>query len=217
MAKEELEEFSYRSIIGLILENKYRPGDFLLETEISEKLNISRTPVRSALSRLTAEGFLEKRKKRGCYIPVPNTEEAVHVFSARQLIEGKTAALAAVNASGGDIVQMQNILDEEKEYYRSGKHEKLPTVNAKLHTKIAEASRNIYLEKYCKNILWRSGIYILFFTGIFSNRDKTADHDISLEQHNEIFKAISEGKSDKARKIMHRHVQDTYERLFKKQ
>jgi len=70
MKKENLEEFAYDSIIALILENHYRPGDFLLETEITERLNLkSRTPVHHALGQLVAKGFLDKKSKKGCFIP----------------------------------------------------------------------------------------------------------------------------------------------------
>jgi DNA-binding GntR family transcriptional regulator len=74
--KEELEDVSYRYIIGMILKNEIRPGDAILETELAEKLNISRTPVRQALGRLVAEGLLEKRRKKGCVIPFPTPEDA---------------------------------------------------------------------------------------------------------------------------------------------
>jgi len=63
MKKKNLEEFAYESIITLILENYYKPGDFLLETELAETLELSRTPVRHALGQLVAEGFLDKKRK----------------------------------------------------------------------------------------------------------------------------------------------------------
>ena len=66
MAKANLDEFAYQAIINLILENHYKPGDFLLETELAKSLELSRTPVRHALGQLTAEGFLDKKKKKGC-------------------------------------------------------------------------------------------------------------------------------------------------------
>ncbi|MCP4024614.1 MAG: GntR family transcriptional regulator, partial [Desulfobacteraceae bacterium] len=76
MAKENLEEFAYRAIIRLILENHFKPGDFILETELAEFLNLSRTPVRHALGQLVAEGFLDKKKKKGCMIPSPSPSDA---------------------------------------------------------------------------------------------------------------------------------------------
>ena len=65
MAKNNLEEFAYKSIIRLILDNHFKPGDFLLETELSDSLNLSRTPVRHALGQLVAEGLLDKKRKKG--------------------------------------------------------------------------------------------------------------------------------------------------------
>lgn len=67
MIKENLEEFAYTSIVKLILENHFKPGDSLLETELSKTLNLSRTPVRHALGQLVAQGFLYKKKKRLLY------------------------------------------------------------------------------------------------------------------------------------------------------
>ncbi|HOR54147.1 MAG TPA: GntR family transcriptional regulator, partial [Synergistales bacterium] len=40
-----MEERAYRSIIGLILSGKYRPGNFLLEVDLASQLGVSRTPV----------------------------------------------------------------------------------------------------------------------------------------------------------------------------
>ena len=64
MAKKNLEEIAYVSIVKLILENHFKPGDFLLETTLSKVLSLSRTPVRHALGQLVAEGFLDKKKKK---------------------------------------------------------------------------------------------------------------------------------------------------------
>jgi len=62
-AKEDLEDFAYRSLMHMIVENKLRPGEPILETELAKIFKVSRTPVRQALGRLVAEGFLEKKKR----------------------------------------------------------------------------------------------------------------------------------------------------------
>jgi len=65
MRKENLEEYTYNSIIKLILENHFKLGHFLLETEITELLNLkSRTPVHHVLGQLVAKGFLTKTVSR---------------------------------------------------------------------------------------------------------------------------------------------------------
>ncbi len=64
MAGKNLDEFVYKKIIELILNNQFKPGEFILETELAESLGLSRTPVRHALGQLVAEGFLDKKKKK---------------------------------------------------------------------------------------------------------------------------------------------------------
>jgi DNA-binding GntR family transcriptional regulator len=83
---EELADFSYRSITSMIVNSDIRPGDAILETELAERLNISRTPVQQALERFVAEGLLEKKKKKGCLIPVLTPEDANKVFQMINLI-----------------------------------------------------------------------------------------------------------------------------------
>ena len=108
MMKDNLEEFAYGSIITSILENHYKPGDFLLEAEITERLNLkSRTPVHHALGQLVAKGFLDKKNKKGCFIPPLTPADGEHVFFARENIEFQTAASAAIHASDEEIKELQ--------------------------------------------------------------------------------------------------------------
>lgn len=79
-ANEDLEEYAYRFIIHQIVENQVKPGDTILETEMADTLNVSRTPVRSAIARLINEGLLEKKSKKGCIIPIPEPDDAKQVF-----------------------------------------------------------------------------------------------------------------------------------------
>ena len=109
--KDNAEERAYRSIISLILSGKFRPGDFLLEVDLASRLEMSRTPVSRALSRLVTEGFLNKLPKKGCFIPLPTPEDAAQIFSAREAVEGKAAALAAINASDEELSRLARFIE----------------------------------------------------------------------------------------------------------
>jgi len=216
MKKKNLEEFAYESIIKLILDNYYKPGDFLLETELSDNLEISRTPVRNALGQLVAEGFLDKKKKKGCYIPSPTPQDARHVFYARENIEGLTASLAARYAGDKDIEYLFDLINKEKNVANPGTHEGKMTylkINESFHLGIAGFSHNKYLEQYCRHSFWRSHTYIFFFdsdyTGITSGEQR-----IGPAQHIEIAKAIENRNEEKAGNLMRQHVRTTFEKLF---
>ncbi len=216
MKKENLEEFAYNSIIKLILDNHYRPGDFLLESEITESLNLkSRTPVHHALGQLVAKGFLDKKNKKGCFIPALTPEDAEHVFFARENIEFQTAASAAIHASDEEIKQLQVIIQEEMETGESGNIVGYSSINETFHEHIAKIGKNKYLQQYCQHIFWRSNIYIFFYFYQFKATKINTEFKISPSQHIKIMEAITNRDADMAGKRMKQHVRETFEAIFR--
>lgn len=216
MAKTNLEEFAYKAIINLILENHFKPGEILLETELAQFLELSRTPVRHALGQLVAEGFLDKKKKKGCFIPSPSPEDARHVFYAREHIEGLTAASAARYATEGDIRSLYDMVEREKNVeYPGTQSAKMiyVNINESFHLGIARMSHNKYLEKYCRHSFWRSHIYIFFFDKYYIGLDSSGQKTGPM-QHMEIIKAIENRNEEKAGNLMKQHVRTTFEQLF---
>jgi len=213
--KENLEEFAYDSIIALILENHYRPGDFLLETEITARLNLkSRTPVHHALGQLVAKGFLDKKSKKGCFIPPLTPEDAEHVFFARENIEFQTAASAALHASDAEIDKLQMIIRKEVETGESGNMTGYSAINETFHDSIAQISKNKYLQQYSQHIFWRSNSYIFFRYYQFKLSMAEREFKISPAQHIEITEAIAKRDADKAGKLMKQHVRRSFEGIF---
>jgi len=215
MAKENFEEFAYTAILGLILDNRFRPGDFLFETELASSLGLSRTPVRHALGQLVAEGFLEKKKKKGCYIPDVSAQDARQVFFLRENIEGMAAASAARFATEDNIVFLKTLV--EKEANPDGTLSKLDVleINQAFHLGIARFSGNRYLEHYCRHIFWRSNVYVFFYDNYYrENIDyrklKTPD------QHARVVAALENRNDEKAGNLMKFHIRSTYEMLFMK-
>lgn len=216
--KKNLEEFAYQSIIKLLLGNHFRPGDVLLETELAKSLELSRTPVRHALGQLVAEGFLDKKKKKGCLIPVPSPEDARNVFYVREHIEGLAAASAARHATDKDILYLQDLLEKERHVKPSGNRDAKMiyfTINDKFHLGIVRMSRNKYIEQYCRHSFWRSHTYIFFFDKDYTNQ-LPQWHGEGHKQHIEIVKAIENSNEEKAGNLMRQHVRYTYEQLFQR-
>jgi DNA-binding GntR family transcriptional regulator len=216
MAKKNLDEFAYKAIVSLILENLFKPGDFLLETKLAKSLGLSRTPVRHALGQLVAEGFLDKKKKKGCFIPSPSPVDAQHVFYAREHIEGLTASSAARHATNRDIDNLYNLIKNENNVENPGTQEaKLTyvTINENFHLSIARVSQNKYLEQYCRHSFWRSHAYIFFFDKYYSGLDLSGQKT-GPKQHIEITKAIENRNEEKAGNLMRQHVRSTFEQLF---
>lgn len=215
MATENFEEFAYTAILGLILDNRFRPGDFLFETELADSLGLSRTPVRHALGQLVAEGFLEKKKKKGCYIPDVSARDARQVFFLRENMEGMAAASAARFATEDDIAFLKALV--EKETNPDGTLSKLDVleINKAFHLGIARFSGNRYLEHYCRHIFWRSNVYVFFYDNYY--RENIDYSKLKTpEQHARVVAALENRNDEKAGNLMKFHIRSTYEMLFMK-
>jgi DNA-binding GntR family transcriptional regulator len=205
---------AYRAIIRMILAGTYRPGELLRETELADKLGFSRTPVSMALSRLVAEGFLEKRKKMGCVIPLPSAEDARKVFYARQIIEGQTAAAAARHAGPDEVADLERVLSEQDHSLQVGNKEEFSDTNEAFHMGIARMSQNPYFERYCRHAFWRSNAYIFFFDTFYQNLQRSAPVSRTAVYHQKILEAIARHDPQEAGKMMEQHVIVTYEGLL---
>jgi DNA-binding GntR family transcriptional regulator len=213
-AAMNLGDGAYRAILRMILENQFQPGDLLRETELAQRLSLSRTPVSYALGRLVAEGFLEKRKKMGCILPLPTAEDAQKVFHARQVIEGQTAAAAALNATPGEIAELEQVFDPQDQSLASGSKELFSSTNEAFHMGIARMARNPYFERYCRHAFWRSNAYIFFFDNFYRDQRKSPAHSSTAIYHRKIFEAIAGHDPEQARRCMEQHVLVTYEGLL---
>jgi DNA-binding GntR family transcriptional regulator len=220
MAKDKksgnLEDLVYRKLIERIIRNQIKPGNVILETELSEILKISRTPVRQALGRLVAEGFLERKPKKGCIISLLNPEDAEEVFSAREIIESKVAAFAAMRAKEDEIKKLYKILDEESEAVARNDKTQWAVVNEKFHYSIMKAARNKYLERYCHHILLRSAVYTVFFDSFYLRSEgfKGPPELLTTVEHPRILKAIENKNPEHAKFEMANHIRGAYETLI---
>ncbi|WP_347110672.1 GntR family transcriptional regulator [Paenarthrobacter sp. S56] len=86
---------AYAALREDIIEWRLQPGTVLAEVEQSERLGVSRTPVREALGRLTAEGLTTAAGGRGVVVTDVSLESIDELFELRGTLEVRAAGLAA--------------------------------------------------------------------------------------------------------------------------
>ncbi|WP_255363664.1 GntR family transcriptional regulator [Geodermatophilus sp. DSM 45219] len=94
---------------GLIMGGDLTPGARLGEAELAERLGVSRTPVREALSRLAAEGLVEIVPNRGARVATWTVAELEGVFDLRSNLEPKLTAFAVPNAGPADVAELDDL------------------------------------------------------------------------------------------------------------
>lgn len=98
---------AYEIIKGWIVNQDLGPGMKLQEDALAERLGVSRTPIREALSRLAHEGLVTMVPRRGTFVVDLTQEDIVDLYEVREAIEGMAARLAARRRTAEQLRQMQ--------------------------------------------------------------------------------------------------------------
>src|ERR1700733_11927879 len=93
-------ETAYQRLRDEIIQWKLEPGTPLGEVETSLRLGVSRTPLREALSRLIAEGFVRTGPGRTAVVTSLSRRDIVELFELREALETQAARLAARGPGG---------------------------------------------------------------------------------------------------------------------
>jgi GntR family transcriptional regulator, rspAB operon transcriptional repressor len=96
-------EQAYQTLRDMVINFELPPGAPLAETELSERLGLSRTPVREALGRLAREGLVRQYPRRGAFVSEISVPDIVELFQMREALESHAARLAA-EADGREVV-----------------------------------------------------------------------------------------------------------------
>jgi DNA-binding FadR family transcriptional regulator len=200
-------------IAALIEKGEYSTGERLPpERDLARQLGVSRPSVREALIALEVEGYVEVRVGSGVYVvgsrgqraaaPLPADSGPFELIKARWLIEAECAALAAKNATRGQLRAIEEALDDMAAQREKGT---MPLdADRKLHLRIAEATGNSALAMVVKT-LWdqRTGPLFLRLEHHFDTPELWG---AAIEEHRAIVEAIARRDAGAARAAMRRHM-----------
>lgn len=189
----------------------YDPGIQLKELVVSADLDVSRTPVRAAFSKLIAEGLLTASPTRGAIVTQWKKTDALDIFNIRILLEGYGAFLAAKNRTSKQLDVLKESTDRMEEAFTNNEPEylaKLDRANRTFHDMLYEASGSAYLRISGRNLL-----DFPMVTGFYIYND--ADILDSIKGHREIINGIEVRNGEWARSAVSCHLSAATER-FKK-
>lgn len=205
-------DIAMRAIIHLVISHKYAPGDRLLETSLSEDLNMSRTPVREALTALETMGFLERVKShKGYQIPFLSADDVQKVFHTRAILESDTAYSATRHISDRDVEYLRNLNQVEKTAYNNKDRALYSSSNEEFHMLLASRADNAYIVRYTRELYWRSSLYYFFFTSFYAvTTSPSQTQRMANSEHFAIIDALKDRDAENAAKLMREHIMSTY-------
>jgi len=190
---------------ALILTGEYGPEERLIEEQLAERLGVSRTPVRQALTMLEAEGLVEITPNRGATVCSFSIQDVWDIYDLRAVLEGHAARRAAGRIERRELKRLRELaremeglpghFDDHEEEIRA-----LVALNQEFHGTIVEASRNRRLERLINRTVEIPLMFKAFYW--YTSHERT----ISNHYHRQILEALENGDADRAEIIMREHV-----------
>ncbi|MTI16755.1 GntR family transcriptional regulator [Rhodobacteraceae bacterium RKSG542] len=119
-ARESLADKAYRLIEELIVNLDLSPGMALTEGDLCERTGIGRTPVREGIKRLSTEGLIVIRPRKGLFVSEVEPEEYVLVLETRRPLEQLLVASAVERATDEERAQLLTCAEEMLHFAREG-------------------------------------------------------------------------------------------------
>jgi DNA-binding GntR family transcriptional regulator len=186
--------YVYNSLKALILDLELKPGTLLDETLVSRQFSVSRSPVREALIRLSAEGLVQTLRNRTSIVAQFDVGALPAYFDAMQLLYRVSARLAAANATPSQIDRLWQIVRDHEDALHKGDMKSMVRLNHDFHTAIAIMSGNLFIANWMRGLLDQGQRLLRLYAY------NLGDHvpDTVLKPHRDIVAAIAAGDGEKA-------------------
>ncbi len=170
------------------------------ERELSDRLGVSRTPIREAVAMLEQDGFLRTVPRRGILVVRKTKREIIEMIQAWAALESMAVRLITVNPEA-DVTSLRQIFKDFTDAYRPTEHlNEYSSANIAFHQAIIRMSGNQMLCDLTDNLL-------LHVRGIRQLTIGNADHaQRSIEDHLAIITAIENRDTERAERLSRDHT-----------
>ena len=179
-------QFVYTILRDEILDLTLAPGSPIDEIQLSERLSMSRTPIREALVRLASEGLVTTLPNRSTVVSNIDFMNLHTFFDAMTLMYRVTTRLAAQFQTPADMVMIRA---RQVEFAAAvGAQDALAMIatNREFHAVIAKAGRNPYYESLCLRLLDEGRRLLRMY---YSSFDDQLPHQY-VQEHEDLINAI---------------------------
>ncbi|MDF1669985.1 MAG: GntR family transcriptional regulator [Roseovarius sp.] len=192
---------AYTLILDAIDSGVYKPGDRLVESDLADRLGVSRTPIREALQRLETQSLLT-RDGRSLIVSSLDHNQLAELYVVRAELEALAANLAARHATDEEIQVLRDMVEEDRSLM--GNPDAMSRANRRFHKQIHLASHNRFLVQQL-DLVHRSMALLATTSLAAVGRDEAA-----IAEHDAIVSAIEARDSSRAAEALKAHISKAF-------
>jgi DNA-binding GntR family transcriptional regulator len=196
-----LRQSVYDALIDLIVGGDLPPGQHMVETDLARQLGVSRQPIREALHRMEAEGWVDLRPSQGAFVHVPTDQEVDELLDVRALLEAETARLAAGRATPEAIARLREICGEGEAATQADDFGRAVAANDAFHAEVAGIAGNSVLAELADII----GRRVQWYYRVVA----PARGHASWAEHDELIDALEASDAERAQLLARKHTERT--------
>jgi DNA-binding GntR family transcriptional regulator len=144
-----------------IMDGSIAPGMQLGEAQLSERLGVSRGPIREAMQRLIQEGLLRNERHRGVFVVELNDEDVEDIYLARRAIEGASLAILARRQDGEVFALLESIIDSMEAAAVGGRWTEVAQHDLRFHEAAVAATGSKRLIRMFRTLLAETRICLV--------------------------------------------------------
>jgi DNA-binding GntR family transcriptional regulator len=193
----------YDALRERILSGDIPRGTRLRQVSLAEEMGVSRTPLREALRRLSAEGFVEFSPNQGATVSQLDLGDMRHAWTARLTLEPAAARLAAATADGPAITRMRRAVEQQ----RAAADDRAASfaANREFHLALVAASGNPHLTRFSE-MLWVSRIGAPIFSAQAADAPP-GETSVWADEHDAITDAVQARDADLVERLTRAHIE----------
>lgn len=188
---------TYLRLLDDIRDGVLSPGDRLRETDLAERLGVSRTPIREATPQLEADGLVSHVARQGATLRSLDYAEVMELYEMRAVLEGTAARLSARAASDMELEELDTL---NAQLDAAGTGPEATRLNRIFHATLLDAAKNRFLAKAMLSL--QKALLILGPSQML-DADRAKD---AAQEHLRIMAALNARDGTAAEKEMRAHI-----------
>lgn len=197
-----LRDVVFNTLRRAILMGELEPGERLMELQLTEKLGVSRTPIREAIRKLELEGLVVMVPRKGAAVARITEKDLQDVLEVRCALEELAVSLACERMSEADLAQLEACMKEFRESLAGGDLTTIAQKDVDFHDIIFQATGNHRLVQMLNNL--REQMY-RYRVEYLKNPDT---HEQLLAEHEEILGCLRAGQCEAAQTAIRGHIEN---------
>jgi DNA-binding GntR family transcriptional regulator len=198
--RRKVTDWVYEELKNAIVDLRLAPGEPLREATLAERLGVSKTPIREALTRLEQEGLVETTSFKGAVVTGYSRQDLLDIYELRELLENAAVRAAAQSMSDEGRARLDRISRESRRLLGGKDQSELAALLTEFDAVLFDQVRNHRIQVLIENLrdhLTRIGQLTAEIPGRI---------DASVDEHEKIVEAIAARDPELAEQYMREHI-----------